>query len=133
MMAFPKRGIFRSKAFLSIVHEVDCVMCGRYKSYTQAAHGGPAFGKGGAMKASDASCSALCMTCHVSVDSGKDMLKAERREFINTAICRTYRELARLRLITGATFPDLPDDELAQHLVSELECGVIAIPKNKCK
>lgn len=50
-------------------------------------------GKGKGIKAHDGMAAWLCYRCHTRYDQGSDMERSERRDFILTAICRTYMEL----------------------------------------
>ncbi|WP_454751662.1 DUF968 domain-containing protein [Cupriavidus necator] len=69
---------YRSEKLRRAVASLPCVCCGR-QGATQAAHANLAcFGKGMGHKASDAAIMALCIACHVMLDQGKDMTKAER-------------------------------------------------------
>lgn len=131
----PKRGKYRNKNLLSIVHALDCVLCGRDKAYTQAAHAneGWLFGKGMGMKSSDAAIAALCGGmlfgggCHGMIDQGRNLTREERRAKMHYAIVETYRRLADAGLISGAYFLEVDDEELAASLVAQMECGCILI------
>jgi hypothetical protein len=47
-------------------------------------------GKARGLKADDSMVAWLCYRCHSEYDQGKDMSKEERRDFILTAIAKTY-------------------------------------------
>lgn len=91
-----KRKPYRSRAWLSAVHELDeCVLCGAWG--VQAAHSNQDRGMG--QKSSDALCAALCEPCHLEIDSGKHLTKSERRARLDRAIVLTADQLARRGLI----------------------------------
>lgn len=87
LIGIPKPKTFRSEKLRRAVAALPCVNCGLELS-TQAAHGN--YGKGGAIKASDARIAALCVTCHTALDQGGKMTKMERRAFENEVIAKTY-------------------------------------------
>lgn len=130
-----KRGKYRNKQLLSIVHELPCVLCGRDKAYTQAAHAneGWLFGKGLSMKSSDAAIAALCGGfvknggCHGAIDQGREYSKELRRKTMHVAIVRTYEQLQERGLIDGAYFFGDSPEEIAASLVNQMESGTIVI------
>ena len=92
----PSRTPYRSRAWLSAVHEIErCVLCGAWG--IQAAHSNQDRGMG--QKASDALCAALCPACHGEIDNGRDLSKSERRARMDRAIVLTIDQLARRGLI----------------------------------
>lgn len=136
VIAIPKTKEYRNKALMSVVHELNCVWCGRIKNYTQAAHGGSKYGKSGARKASDAAVAALCGGigtpnggCHYAVDAGRHLSRADREAMLDIAIVRTYQRLQLGGWIRGAVFFDAPPDVLAPELVKQMEAGSIEVAK----
>ncbi len=101
-LAFPKALTFRSEALRRAVVMLPCACCG-IEGYTQAAHMN--FGKGGAIKASDAAIAALCADrlgvrgCHALLDQGGKLPKAERRAFEFEMVAKTYIALTERGLI----------------------------------
>jgi hypothetical protein len=93
LIGFPKLLTFRSEALRRAVTQLPCMNCG-IERHTQAAHMN--FGKGGAIKASDAALAALCCDrpgvrgCHSLLDQGGAMSKAERRAFEMEMVAKTY-------------------------------------------
>ncbi len=100
MSAYPKPRTFRSGRLLEIVNmlgaqnDIPCACgCGIEDGTVVAAHGN--YGKGGAIKASDATVIALRFACHSKLDQpGQDARsKPERRAFEAEANLRTLRWL----------------------------------------
>ncbi len=82
-----------SKLRESARHE-SCVMCGANDGTICWAHANMGeFGKGGAIKASDAAGGYLCHRCHSALDQGNTMLREEKRQFTFEMIARTYIRL----------------------------------------
>ena len=52
-----------------------------------------AHGKGKGIKAHDGMMAWLCYSCHFNYDQGTGMNKQEKRDFILTAICKTYMKM----------------------------------------
>jgi hypothetical protein len=91
---------FRNKKLLDIARGQACVMCGSQDDTVVAAHSNLLeHGKGRGLKAHDGMHAWLCYVCHTEYDQGNKMDKAERREYILTAICKTYMELWNKELI----------------------------------
>lgn len=87
---------YRSPKWLKAVRQVECcVRCGAHG--TEAAHRNE--GKGMGLKASDALTAALCRACHVEIDTGQHMTRAERRAEIDRAIVLTLGQLVSLGLV----------------------------------
>jgi len=83
---------YRNKKLLEAVRGLACVNCGAHG--THAAHSNQIeHGKGTGIKASDAAIQALCPVCHAELDNGKEMSKAERREFTYRSIANTLIQL----------------------------------------
>lgn len=76
------------------------MMCGCQDDTVVAAHSNMLeHGKGRGLKAHDGMSAWLCYRCHTGLDQGREMTKAERREYTLVAICRTYMRLWDLGLI----------------------------------
>jgi hypothetical protein len=101
-LIFPKALTYRSEALRRAVRLLPCMRC-CIEGYTQAAHMN--FGKGGAIKASDAALAALCADrpgvrgCHAMLDQGGRLPKAERRAFEFEMVAKTYIALVERGLI----------------------------------
>lgn len=92
--------MYRNKKLLELARSRPCVMCGNDDGTTVAAHSNLLeHGKGKGLKAHDAMHAWLCYRCHTEYDQGLQMTKAERREYIMTAICKTYMEMWERELI----------------------------------
>lgn len=88
---------FRSDRWLAATRSLGfCVLCKTFG--VEAAHKNEGKAKGA--KQSDASTAALCRTCHVKIDSGKDLTRDERRSLMNHAIVLTHEKLAELGVLT---------------------------------
>lgn len=104
-----KTRIFRSAAYLALVRLMPCVCCGRDPAWTQAAHSNQLrFGKGKAIKGSDATAMPLCCSqgkgfvgCHERHDQGGKLAKAEWWEFEYAHICLTVIDLVKQHKLTG--------------------------------
>lgn len=102
---FPKTLTFRSEELRRAVAKLPCMCCG-IEGHTQAAHMN--FGKGAAIKASDAALAALCADrpgtrgCHSILDQGGIMDKYERRIFEVDMVVKTYIALVERGLLTVA-------------------------------
>ena len=91
---------FRSRKLLDLARDQPCVMCGTSYGTIVAAHSNLLeHGKGMGTKAHDGMSAWLCHRCHSDYDQGKGMSKEERKLFILTAICRTYKQLWNQDLI----------------------------------
>lgn len=101
-LIFPKVLTYRSEALRRAVVMLPCMKCG-IEGHTQAAHMN--FGKGGAIKASDAALAALCADrpgtrgCHALLDQGGKLPKAERRAFELEMVAKTYIALIERGLL----------------------------------
>ena len=84
-----KTPTWRSRDWLSVVHRIPCVTCGYHE--VQAAHANRGKAKG--MKTSDATAAALCMRCHVEIDSGTSLVRAQRRALHDEALVSTFAQL----------------------------------------
>ena len=73
--------MYRNKNLLEIVRESPCQHCGAADGTVVAAHSNQLRdGKGRSLKAYDYRIAALCYTCHMELDQGSKMSKAERVE-----------------------------------------------------
>lgn len=105
LVGFPKPTTFRSETLRRAVASLPCVCCGRV-GHTQAAHTN--YGKGGAIKASDAMLMALCadgfgfVGCHSRVDARCTMGKIERRQYEIEMVVLTYVALIERGLLEVA-------------------------------
>src|SRR5690554_4849709 len=91
-----KTKTYRSRAWLSAVHELDqCVLCGSWG--IQAAHRNE--GKAMGMKVDDCAVAALCLDCHTGIDQYRGMSREESRDRMNEAIVLTLIQLARRGLV----------------------------------
>lgn len=107
---FQKFQYVRSKKLLRAIAGLECQNCGR-SGCTQAAHSNWAeHGKGRGIKASDAYCAALCVTCHTRLDQGKDWTREERQQIWGDAWRRTVRTL----LARGEWPMDVPVPDIRQ-------------------
>ena len=73
--------VYRNKKLLEILRQSPCQACGREDGTVLAAHSNQLRdGKGRGIKADDHRTAALCYTCHMELDQGKSLSKAERVE-----------------------------------------------------
>jgi len=88
------------RKFLDLAEGQACVMCGCDDGTVVAAHSNLLeHGKGKGIKAHDGMSAWLCYRCHTEYDQGKLMDREARRDFILTAICRTYMKAWEQELI----------------------------------
>jgi hypothetical protein len=82
--------IYRNKKLLEIARNFPCQHCGIDDNTVVAAHSNQLRdGKGKGIKASDFRIASLCFTCHMNLDQGKDLSKAERVEMWEEAHRKT--------------------------------------------
>lgn len=87
----------QAKLFSSVA-SLPCQLCGRHG--TQVSHSNQSRdGKGMSLKAHPWRVAAICPACHIEIDSGKNLSKAERIEQWDAAHRSTIGELFRLGLI----------------------------------
>lgn len=92
--------MYRNSKLLSAARDKPCVMCGCENGTTVAAHSNLLeHGKGKGIKAHDGMVAWLCYTCHFNYDQGTGMNKQEKRDFILTAIAKTYMKMWDLEMI----------------------------------
>jgi len=73
--------MYRNQKLLEVLRESPCQKCGAQDGTVVAAHSNQLRdGKGRSIKAHDYRCAALCYTCHMDLDQGNKMSKAERVE-----------------------------------------------------
>ena len=76
------------------------MMCGSNDDTVVSAHSNLLeHGKGKGIKADDSMVAWLCYRCHTEYDQGMKMDKVEKRDFILTAIVKTYLLACRKGLI----------------------------------
>lgn len=91
---------YRNRRLLDLAKGQRCVMCGADDDTIVAAHSNLGeHGKGMGVKAHDSMHAWLCYGCHSEYDQGHSMTKQEKRDFILTAICKTYQEMWMKELI----------------------------------
>lgn len=91
---------YRNYKLLELAEGQRCVMCGADDGTVVAAHSNLGeHGKGMGIKAHDSMHAWLCYRCHTEYDQGKNMNREQKREYILTAICKTYQELWMRELI----------------------------------
>lgn len=85
---------YRNRKLLDLAKGQRCVMCGADDGTIVSAHSNLGeHGKGWGHKADDSMVAWLCHRCHTEYDQGHKMSKEEKRDFILTAIAKTYREM----------------------------------------
>jgi hypothetical protein len=73
--------MYRNRKLLDVLRESPCQECGRKDGTIVAAHSNQLRdGKGRGIKAHDYRVAALCYSCHMEIDQGKSLSKAERIE-----------------------------------------------------
>jgi hypothetical protein len=74
--------MYRNRYLLEAVRDSPCQACGIQDGTVVAAHSNQLRdGKGRSLKAHDYRIAALCHRCHMELDQGKNMGKAERIQF----------------------------------------------------
>lgn len=82
--------IYRNKKLLELVRQSPCQTCGNQDGTVVAAHSNQLRdGKGRGIKAHDYRIAALCYSCHMELDQGKSIDKAERVEIWEEAHRKT--------------------------------------------
>jgi hypothetical protein len=82
--------MYRNKKLLEILRKSPCQECGREDGTVVAAHSNQLRdGKGRGIKADDYRVAALCYSCHMELDQGKLLSKAERVEIWEEAHRKT--------------------------------------------
>ena len=82
--------IYRNKRLLEIARNFPCQHCGIDDGTVVAAHSNQLRdGKGKGIKASDYRIASLCFKCHLELDQGKNLSKAERLEMWEEAHRKT--------------------------------------------
>jgi hypothetical protein len=82
--------MYRNKKLLEILRQSPCQECGREDGTVVAAHSNQLRdGKGRGIKADDYRVAALCYSCHMELDQGKSLSKAERVEIWEEAHRKT--------------------------------------------
>ena len=82
--------IYRDRKLLDVIRQSPCQACGREDGTVVAAHSNQLRdGKGRGIKAHDYRVAAMCYSCHMEIDQGKSLSKAERIEAWEEAHRRT--------------------------------------------
>jgi hypothetical protein len=82
--------IYRNKKLLELVRQSPCQTCGNQDGTVVAAHSNQLRdGKGRGIKSHDYRIAALCYSCHMELDQGKSLDKAERVEIWEEAHRKT--------------------------------------------
>ena len=82
--------IYRNKKLLELIRQSPCQSCGRSDGTVVAAHSNQLRdGKGRGIKAHDYRVAALCYSCHMNIDQGKSLDRAERVEIWEEAHRKT--------------------------------------------
>jgi hypothetical protein len=82
--------IYRNKKLLELIRQSPCQSCGRSDGTVVAAHSNQLRdGKGRGIKAHDYRVAALCYSCHMNLDQGKSLDRAERVEIWEEAHRKT--------------------------------------------
>lgn len=93
--------MYRNKNLLEIVRESQCQNCGTQDGTVVAAHSNQLKdGKGRGIKAHDYRIAALCHTCHMELDQGKNLSREQRIELWEDAHRRTIGWLFETGRIT---------------------------------
>lgn len=88
---------YRNKSLLEAVRRIPCQSCGSEDGTVAAAHSNQLRdGKGKGIKAHDWAIAAMCHTCHMELDQGKDWTKAEKRDRFDEAHRKTIGKLFEL-------------------------------------
>ncbi len=89
--------------------KIPCQWCGVDDGTVCGAHANTAaMGKGRGIKASDQFAASLCHHCHMLVDQGRSMSRAQRARVWTEAHVKTVAELVRLGLWpAGVPIPDV--------------------------
>ncbi len=97
-MRFPKHQYIRSQILLRNAREIPCQYCGADDGTVVAAHTNWQGGKGRGIRADDNLIASLCYTCHMKIDQGGKLDKAERQKIWIAAHIQTVRKLQALGL-----------------------------------
>ena len=82
--------MYRNKKLLEVVRKSPCQHCGNRNGTVVAAHSNQLRdGKGRGIKAHDYRIAALCYDCHMEIDQGAKLSKAERIEIWDEAHRKT--------------------------------------------
>lgn len=92
--------MYRNDKLLKACRELACQHCGARNGTVVAAHSNQLRdGKGRGLKAHDYRVAALCYTCHMELDQGSSMSKAERVEMWEEAHRKTIGQLFEQELV----------------------------------
>ena len=97
-MKFPKHQYIRSQTLLRNAREIPCQHCGADDGTVVAAHTNWQGGKGRGIRADDNLISSLCYSCHMEIDQGSKLDKAQRQHIWLAAHKKTVGKLQALGL-----------------------------------
>lgn len=119
MTAIAKFTYVRSPRLMQAYRRIPCQHCGIDDGTVCGAHSNLAeHGKGRGIKASDNRAASLCHRCHMAVDQGRCMARAERVQVWTLAHVKTVLELVRRGLWpVGVPVPDISQNKNALSLV----------------
>lgn len=91
---------YRNEKLLKACRQLACQHCGRNDGTVVGAHSNQLRdGKGQRIKAHDYRVAALCYVCHMELDQGSKLSKAERVEMFDEAHRKTIGQFFELDLI----------------------------------
>ena len=89
-----KTDYLRSPALMRLYRTLPCMHCGMDDGSVCGAHSNQAVhGKGRGIKAGDQYCASLCHACHLALDQGRSMSRAERTQMWDAAHRKTVAAL----------------------------------------
>jgi hypothetical protein len=101
--------MYRNNKLLEVLRQSPCQHCGRQDGTIVAAHSNQLRdGKGRGIKAHDHRTAALCYWCHMELDQGKNLSKAEREELWENAHRKTIGWLFENGYLTVSMQPATP-------------------------
>lgn len=107
-MKFPKHAYVRSNELLRNARQIPCQHCGTDDGTVVAAHTNWQGGKARGIKADDNLISSLCYRCHMEIDQGSKLDKAQRQKIWYDAHSKTVKKLTALGLWpVDVPIPDL--------------------------
>jgi hypothetical protein len=92
-MMYQKHTYIRSPKLMRLVRKLRCQNCKADDGTVCGAHTNWGGGKGKAVKADDNLIAALCHKCHIKIDQGSTLSKAERQDIWERAHLRTVHHL----------------------------------------
>lgn len=89
-----KTDYLRSPALMRLYRTLPCQHCGIDDGSVCGAHSNQSIhGKGRSIKAGDQYCASLCHACHLALDQGRSMSRAERTQMWDAAHAKTVAAL----------------------------------------